>query len=290
MKKIVFIINPISGIGQKKKVEKAIERWDARNEFDIEILYTQRAGHAPELSEKALKNGADIIVAVGGDGSINEVSQPLIGTDAVLGIIPAGSGNGLATFLKISKNVKKALEIIHKGNVKRIDTVMINETPFVSIAGVGFDALVAKRFSEFPFRGFWSYLHIVLKEYIQYKPKKYRLIIDGINYNRRALFVSMANSNQFGYNTTIAPDASIYDGLIDICIVRKVAWYKAFMLGPYLLQNRIDKSKYVEIIQGKEIYILRKRNKVVNIDGEAVKLKKNLKVNIVPQSLNLLVP
>jgi YegS/Rv2252/BmrU family lipid kinase len=289
-KKIRFIINPISGVGRKPIIEKAINDNIDRDNFEHEIVYTKAANHATELSREAAENNYDIVVAVGGDGSVNEVAKGIIGTNTSLGIIPAGSGNGLAHHLKISSNPAKAVKIINETNSILIDTVKINDETFISIAGIGFDALVAKKYAKEGKRGFWSYFKIVTREYINYKPKKYSLNIDGNLYERNALLISFANSSQFGYHASIAPYAELSDGFVDVCICKKVPLIEAPLIANLLYLKQIDKTKYIEIIKAKNVTILRKRNKIVNLDGEPVKLNKTLNINVIPKSLRIIIP
>ncbi|MCX6232015.1 MAG: diacylglycerol kinase family lipid kinase [Bacteroidetes bacterium] len=288
--KIVFIINPISGIVKKENIGNQIIMYLDKEKYNYQIAYTEFAKHAIELSKQHVENGADIIVAVGGDGSINEVVNGLKGSKVKLGIIPLGSGNGLARFLKIPFQIKEAIEVINKANTIAIDTVNVNEIVFVSIAGIGFDALVAKRFAKYHKRGFWSYLTIATKEYRMYRPRKYELTINGEIITRRALMVVFANSDQFGYNTSIAPHASIEDGLVDVCIVKKIPVYKMFFFVQLLFLKQLYKTKYLEIIKTDEVFITRKRNKVVNIDGDPVKIAKDLHIKVNHLALNVIIP
>jgi YegS/Rv2252/BmrU family lipid kinase len=292
MKKIIFLVNPKSGVNHSRKAllkDYAAQVLDAEK-YTWEIIFSKSAGHLYELSKSAAENGADIIVAVGGDGTVNQVAKGMFGSSAVLGLVPAGSGNGLAHHLNIPVDIPASLEVINKAEEKIIDTCSVNGELFVSIAGVGFDALVAKKFAETKRRGFLSYLNIVTNEYTWYRPRKYKLNIDGKIYKREALFVSFANTNQFGYNTIISPDASIEDGLVDVCIMKKVPLLLAPGIIGLLLTRKIDSSGYVEIIRAKEVCFTRRKNRPVNIDGEPVKLTPELTVKVNPASLRVLVP
>jgi diacylglycerol kinase (ATP) len=288
--KIVFIINPKSGIAKKENIGNQIIMHLDKERYDYKIAYTEYAGHAIELTKQYVENGTEIVVAVGGDGSVNEIVNGLKGSKVKLGIIPLGSGNGLARFLKIPLLIKEAIEVINRDKFIAIDTVNVNDTVFVSIAGIGFDALVAKRFAKYHKRGFWSYLTIATKEYRMYRPRKYKITINGELITRRALMVVFANSDQFGYNTSIAPQASIEDGLVDVCIVKKVPVYKMFFFIHLLFLKQLNKTKYLEIIKAEEVFISRKRNKVVNIDGDPVKISKQLHIKVNHLALNVIIP
>jgi diacylglycerol kinase (ATP) len=290
-KRILFIINPISGKNKKEDVSKLILAKLEINRFDIEIKTTQSAGHARKISKEAVALNTDVIVAVGGDGTINEVASEMINSDSVLGIIPRGSGNGLARHLGIPQSFAKAVQLINDSHSTKIDTATLNDIPFISIAGVGFDALVAREFAKNPQRGFITYFNIITQRFFKYKPKKYKLIFDNNpEITTKAFFISFANSNQFGYNTTIAPSAKLNDGKIDVCIVKKPDLLDIPETANLLLLKQIDKSEYVRIVQTKSLIVKRKKNKVVNIDGEPVKVGKTLHIKIKPMSLNVIIP
>ncbi|HPE34887.1 MAG TPA: diacylglycerol kinase family lipid kinase [Bacteroidales bacterium] len=286
---ILFIVNPFSGVGQKKQIAYHLEKKLDLTKFTYKVSYTDHPRHATELSEKAVKDGYRVIVAVGGDGTVNETARPLIGTEIALGIIPSGSGNGLARHLQIPFDIDKAIRTINLSQTRKIDIVEINDQIFLSIAGVGFDAHVAKKFARQSQRGFWGYARVALREYFRYRPKKFVLIVDGKKIKRRALFISFANSDQFGYNTSIAPNACIDDGMVDVCIARKTSLFKTLLWAPLLLFRKIDKAPYIEIIRAREVDIKQSKKKI-NLDGEPLKLGKRLHIHVVPASLNVIVP
>ncbi|PKP02148.1 MAG: diacylglycerol kinase [Bacteroidetes bacterium HGW-Bacteroidetes-9] len=291
-KQVLFIVNPISGVNQSRKsliADLAAAHLDSEV-FDWEIMHSESATHVQELSREAAQSGVDIIVAVGGDGTVNQVVKGLIGSNSVLGLIPAGSGNGLARHLGIPLDTAESMQLIAHGNTRLIDTVNFNNDLFVSIAGVGFDALVARQFSKASRRGFLSYLKIATQKYTFYRPRKYRMEIDGRQVERQALFVSFANTNQFGYNTMISPDAKIDDGLVDVCIVKKVPLVLTPYVAGMLLSRRLESTGFVEVIRAREINMSRNKNRVVNIDGEPVKLNKQLHISVNPLSLKVIVP
>ncbi len=289
-KKLIFIINPVSGVFKKGNIVNQIKTYIDTNLYDYRVEYTEGPGHATEICHREVENGANVVVAVGGDGSVNEIAKGLVGTETCLAIIPAGSGNGLAHHLKIPLNNRRAIEVINKLKKIKIDTGKVNDKLFVSIAGIGFDALVAKEFAGSKWRGFLTYMRIVAEKFPNYKPKKYEIEIDGEKMTKRALFISFANSDQFGYMTPIAPGARVDDGLLDVTIMEKFLLIDIPILANLLFWRKIDKSKYVEIYKGKKIKVRSKKKRWVNIDGEAYKLSKELNVNILPQSLNIIVP
>ncbi len=290
-KRIHFIINPISGRRPQKDIEQIIYATIDKKQFDVSIQFTDSVGHARQLSREAVASATHIIVAVGGYGTINEVASEMIGSDCILGIIPGGSGNGLARHLGIPRSLPKAIALINKTMTTAIDTATINDKSFVSIAGVGFDAEVAKLFATNKKRGFLSYLRIIIDKFNNYRPKKYVLSIDDdLKISVRAFFISFANSNQFGYNTAIAPNARLTDGLLDVCIVSKPKLWEMPIIANLILLKRIDKSQYVRIIPAKHILISQKKKRFVNLDGEAIKMKRRLVIKVKPKSLNVIIP
>lgn len=306
MRKIVFIVNknsvkrhaqalsramyPVKKYDSEQIITRAISKKFPENEWQVSVKYTQYAGHATFLSREAVNNNVDIVVAVGGDGTVNEVAAPLINSESTLGIVPMGSGNGLARHLGIPRNIGKAAELIANAKTSVIDTCTVNDKPFVSIAGVGFDAHVADLFAKGTRRGFLGYFHIIANEYLHYKPQNYKLVFkEDKEVKANALFIAFANSNQFGYNTTIAPNATLVDGLIDVCIVQKPDIYKLPLIANLLLLRKLDLSPDLSIIKTKEVCIYRKNNSVVNIDGEPISFKKKLTIKINPLSLKIII-
>jgi diacylglycerol kinase (ATP) len=288
-KNITFIINPIAGTGSKSKLTQTIDDTINKQLFDYKIVVSKKAGEIPKLVRNEKKNGAQIVVAVGGDGTVNEVARELVHSQIILGIIPTGSGNGLANFLKISKKVEEAVTVINQVRVKKIDTGTINGLFFVSVAGIGFDASVAKEYAQSKGRGLKTYVKSTIRKYFSYKAAKYKIKYNNTLIARRALLITFANSNQFGYNTSIAPKALIDDGFFDMCIMQKVPVYATPFVLPKLFTHRIHRSKYHETIRVSEAMVFRKRTSVIQIDGEAIKMKDRI-IHVVnhKQSLNVL--
>jgi diacylglycerol kinase (ATP) len=287
---ILFIINPISGIGKQKNIEDLIRENTDVASFNYKVKFTKGPGHGTELAKEAVKEGVNIVVAIGGDGTVNEIGQALVGSDTALGIIPTGSGNGLARHLKIPFRFDKAIAVINRCKIRKIDTATINGQVFLSIAGVGYDAFVAKKFADAPKRGFFSYFRIVSNEYSQYRPKKYILEVDGRIIKRRALSITFANSNQFGNNVSIDPHAKLDDGLIDVCIVRRVPLLLVPLYVPSLFFKTFHKTHYMEIIRAKKAVVTRKKGKTIHLDGDPAQTGKLLEMKVNPLSLNIIVP
>lgn len=288
-KKLLFIVNPISGVGRQRRIETLLKNNLNADLFDFEVAYTERVHHGTEIARHAAMNGSfDAIVAVGGDGSVNDVVNGIKGTDAVMGIIPCGSGNGLARNLKIPLTPAAAIKLINDFYVECIDTVKLNEYHYASIAGIGFDALVARKMKLAKVRGFQAYANIIMADYPTYKESVFRMTIDGREIERPAWFISFANSNQFGYNTAIAPLARLDDGLIDVCIVDKVPLAHLPLTAPLVYLNHFEISQHVEIYKCHEVIVHNNDYRWVNIDGEGECVGTELHFVNQPKSLNVI--
>ena len=288
-KKISFIINPISGTRKKGSWPEIIRQTIDASRFDIRIFYTEQAGHASELALRQIQEGVPYIVAVGGDGTVNEVAGAVRDTSAAMGIVPCGSGNGLARHLQIPLKFTDALKLINEASVCSIDYGMVNAKPFFCTFGAGFDARISHIFAERKKRGFMSYLTIIFKEFFTYRSRKYKLKVDGTKFKTRAMVVTVANAAQYGNNGYISPHADITDGELDLCVVQPFPKFKVALLALRLLRKSIDKSRYYCSYRGKKIAIKRKLEGEVHLDGDPYTMGKKLKIRIVPQGLSVLV-
>ncbi|MBD1429295.1 MULTISPECIES: diacylglycerol/lipid kinase family protein [Sphingobacterium] len=287
-KKILFVINPISG-GKKKTAfnKKVLEVLDMQK-FKPTFQQTTRPNHAYELGKMAIEEGYDAVVAVGGDGTINELGSALVGSGIPMGIIPEGSGNGLALYLGVPMNETSAINRLNRFETVDVDCGIINEKPFFNIAGLGFDATVSDRFANDSIRGPIGYLRSVINVISKYKPCKYELTIDGKLYEREAFMISVANSPQYGNNAYIAPNASVNDGVLDVCIVHKFPLYILPMMVFHLFNRSADQSEYVEIIPGKDINIKRLDAGPIHVDGEPVNMANDLNIIVKPKALKII--
>lgn len=288
-KKICFIVNPISGIGRQKIIERLIDEHLDRTIFEYEIAYTKAAKHAIELAKDAASRKIDIIVAVGGDGSVNETAKGLVNTDSSLAIIPTGSGNGLARHLKIPLDLKKAMQVINRGKEQKIDTINLNDETFVNVAGIGFDAHIGWEFARFGKRGFSSYVKVIMREFPKYKAQDFELTIDGKTLTQNAYLISFANGSQWGNNAYIAPTADISDGIMDIAILRDFKLMNGLAIGYHLFKKTLHKSHYLEVIKAKEV-IVKQPGIIAHIDGEPIEAGNELKIKVNPLSLKVIVP
>jgi len=287
-KKICVIVNPISGKGKNRFLAEKIQSAFDADQYETELLFSQAPHHSTELARQAVAKKADVVVAVGGDGSINEIGQGLIGSQTALAIIPTGAGNGLARHLKIPRDLNKALNVVKQGHLATIDAVQLNDRFFFTAAGIGFDAEIGWAFSKFGHRGFFSYLLVTLREFLRHRPSVYELSIDGTKLSREAFLISFANGSQFGNGAVIAPNAQIDDGSVDVVILKKFPLFAAPRLAYQLFNRTIDRSKYVEVFQAKNISLNQPILKW-HVDGEPVLFQGNMQVSVIPSALKVIV-
>ena len=290
MQKIRFVINPNSGSGKKNLLPDLINKFIDKKKYISEICLTNAPGHATELAKDAVEKEFNIVVAVGGDGSVNETAKALFKTNTVLGVIPTGSGNGLARHLGISVDIEKSINIINVGAIDKIDTLFINDRFCIGTIGIGFDAHVAHLFAKAKKRGYSTYVILVLTEFSSYKEKKFSILVDGQLFEKDCFLLTFANSSQFGNNAVIAPFANIKDGIIDITIMSRFPAISAPSLIYRLMNNAIQGSRFFESLKGKEMIVKNNGSMLGHIDGEPVIFNTDLKININPLSIKIIVP
>ena len=288
MKNIAFIVNPVSGTKAKNRVAKLIRELLDPQLFAPTVVVTEYAGHATQLAQQFAMQDYYAVVAVGGDGTVNEVATGLIGTNTALGIIPNGSGNGFARHLEISTRMNRAIEMLNSSEVINVDYGMVNNIPFFSTCGVGFDAVVAQDFSDSS-RGFKGYLQSIFKDLFQYKPETYHITGNGINQTTTAFLVNFANAGQWGYDAYIAPKASVQDGWLDVAIVSEFPMVAAAGLALSLFTKNIDEKLYMTTIRTKELTLTRNSDGPMHIDGTPMTMPAELHVKIVEDGLKVLV-
>lgn len=288
--KIAFIINPIAGGKNKIHFINAIAKHLNLSKFEFQIIQTEMVNHAFDLTKKIIQEGAKIVVAVGGDGTINEIASAIVGTQTKLAIIPYGSGNGLARALKIPMNTIKALNIINQMNSDYIDVAKLNDNFFFNMSGLGFDAHISHVFSKDNKRGLLGYIKATFRELKNYKSENYQINIDGKEINERAFILSIANSSQYGNEAHIAPRAQLHDGLLDLIIVKPFPLILMPIMAFRLFTKSADRSKYLISLQGKSIQISNNKKSVIHLDGEAKLINENINISIQPLALNVIVP
>ncbi len=291
MQRIAFIMNPISGTKNKEAVWAYIgEVFGLSTEYELTMYTTSCAGDGYRQALYFAKEQFDVVVAVGGDGTINEVARGLLHSKTALGIIPMGSGNGLARHLQIPLNFRKAIEIIRNGKTQPIDAAEINGNVFFVTAGIGFDALIGNLFNLKGKRGFHNYLGLSTKEILQYTPRDYRIEIDGQRFDRKAFLITFANASQWGNNAYIAPRANISDGWIDIVILNEFSVIAAPWILPRLFTKKLHNTWTTETFRGKHIKVIRSKDDYIHFDGESAMMGRSIEVNIIPLALRVLVP
>lgn len=288
--KIVFIINPKSGTNRKHNLPDLVEQTIDFTRYEPEFFYTKCAGHATELARQLADSGYTRIVAAGGDGTVNEVAKALVHTEVAMGILPCGSGNGLARFLGVPMKMKEAIAVQNLGHPLDIDFGTINDNPFFCTCGVGFDAHIGNKFATSQKRGFFTYIKETVKAFFSYKPKKYKIKVDGEKLKTRAFLITVANAGQYGNDAYIAPQADITDGMLDLCILTPFPKHKAFQLGYRLFNRTMDESAYITVRRGQTITIKRKKKGEVHLDGEPAIMGKKLKIRIKERGLKVIVP
>lgn len=286
--KILFIINPISGNKSKEYIPNLIQQKFEDSDYEVKFVVTQFVGEATQIAKDHVLKGYSKLVAVGGDGTVNEVASGVVETESALGIIPMGSGNGLARHLKIPMNTNKALELIKLGSVRKMDFGKINDRKFFCTTGVGFDAHIGHVFSKLDGRGFVNYLKATVSEFRRYKPQRYELSINGTTIVRDAFLITFANASQYGNNAYIAPHADISDGVLEVAILKQFPLVSAPALGARLFLKNIDKSSYIETFQCNSAVLKRTNPDVIHFDGEPEEMGEVLNVKIIKQGLNVI--
>ena len=287
---ITVIVNPVSGTSSKESVPALVDKHLNTKRLSADVVFTKSPGHATELAREALSRGASGVLAVGGDGTVNEVARVLRDTSTPLGVIPCGSGNGLARHLHIPINVEKALSIINDGIIEAVDYGTVNGQPFFCTCGVGFDAQVSHKFANEDTRGLVTYIRTTIGEYFRYKAQDYNIVIDGQHLHERAFVIACCNAAQYGNNAYMAPRASMKDGKIDMTIIHSFNLGEAALLGARLFTSNIDRDRHVSIYRGHDIVIKRDKEDVTHLDGEPMMMPSLLHIECHPAALRVFVP
>lgn len=295
-KRIVFVVNPISGTTGKKMVLRLIEKNLDKDMYDYDIVRTEYRGHATEIAKSSAARGVDIVCAIGGDGTVNEIAKGLIYTNTALAIIPHGSGNGLARHLHIPLDPLQAIEIINQGNIMPMDHGKVNDIPFFCTCGVGFDAFISMKFADAGKRGPITYIETVLNNGLTYKPESYDIDIISHNEgeehreNYKAFVISCANASQYGNNAYIAPAASVRDGMMDVTIIEPFTTIEAPQIAIQLMNGSIDKNSRIKTFRCEKVIIRRSSEGAIHYDGDPIVTGSTISVEIVPNSLLCVCP
>lgn len=288
-KKAVFIINLISGTSDKAAIPGLIDQYLDKTQFEYEIAVTQYAGHASEIAAKAKDDGVDVVVAIGGDGTVNEVARAIVHSSTALGIIPCGSGNGLARHLLLPLNVRKAIEVINRCEIRQLDYGIINDYPFFCTCGMGFDAFVSMKFAEAGKRGPITYVENVLREGLKYEPETYTIEDENGTLQYKAFLISCANASQYGNNAYIAPQASMSDGLMDVIIMEPFDVFEAPQISIEMFSKTLDKNSKIKTFRTRHLHIRRDKPGVIHYDGDPVMTGADIDVELKPKGINIIV-
>ncbi|MBR6032813.1 MAG: diacylglycerol kinase family lipid kinase [Bacteroidaceae bacterium] len=287
--KIVFIVNPISGTSDKGHIIDLIPEFLDSSRFEWIIRKTERKGHAAEFADEAIAQGMDVVVAVGGDGTVNEVARRLIHTDTALGIIPCGSGNGLARHLYIPMSPEGALRVLADCKIEQLDFGMIDQEPFFCTCGVGFDAFISDRFAKAGRRGLLTYIENTLKEGLKYKPDTYEITVDGERQVYQAFLIACANASQYGNNVYIAPHASMSDGLMDVTLMEPFTVLEAPQIAIQLFNKTITSNSRIRSFRCQHLHIKRSAPGVIHFDGDPKQAGEELDVRLIPKGIRMVV-
>lgn len=285
--KIVFIINPVSGTERKERIVTLIHQCFKLSKIHYDIAYTTFAGHATELTRQAIALKYDAVVAVGGDGTINEIAQALIKTKTALAIIPQGSGNGLARHLGIPLHTEQAIKRLLEPNRMLIDAATANGNYFFCTSGIGFDAHISASFAARTLRGLGGYAYFTIKELFAYKPLTYTIEFDGNKIEREAFLIAFANATQYGNNAYIAPQANIQDGKLDICILKSFPLFQAPKIAWQVFNKTITENQYMETFKADKIKISFDKPVPAHIDGESKGLGTTIEYQSISKALTV---
>ena len=287
-KRIVFVVNPISGTQGKKAILKWIDERLDQSIYDYSIVKTEYAGHATQIAANAVQEKVDVVVAIGGDGTINEIARSLVHTNTALGIIPCGSGNGLARHLRIPMEPKAAIDVLNRGHELCIDYGKINNIPFFCTCGVGFDAFISLKFADSGKRGLLTYLENTLHESLTYQPETYEIENEEGTMKYKAWLIACGNASQYGNDAYIAPQASLTDGLMDVTIMEPFTVLDVPSLSFQLFNKTIDQNSRVKTMRAKKNKIHRVNDGVMHFDGDPLMAGKELEVEIIPAGLRVI--
>ncbi len=287
-----FIFNPFSGKKNNDAIKNAIFEFVDPEKFDFEVVETDYAGHATQLAIDAVQMDYDMVVAVGGDGSINEVVEGLIGSNTILGIIPAGSGNGFAMHIGYGRDPLKAVKLFNNGHSEFVDICDMNNHAFINLAGIGFDAKVAYKLKKQTSRGFAAYFKLTMQQIKKYKYRPFRIKIDDKIIEDEFLTIAIANAPMYGYNFEIAPAAKFNDGLFEVILFKKAPMWRYVLSSWRMLTGNIHKSSLAMRFQAKRIEVecLVPKKSYVHVDGEGIKFKEKLIFTIRERAIKVWMP
>ena len=277
---VAFIVNPISGTHSKAALPEMIEQVLDGERFDYQIVKTEYAGHAAELAKALAADGTDIVAAVGGDGTVNEVARALVHSQTALAIVPCGSGNGLARHLCLPMDMKRSVAIINEAHIETFDYGIINDLPFFCTCGMGFDAFISLKFAEAGKRGPITYVENVLKEGLKYKPETYEVSDDTGTHHHKAFLIACANASQYGNNAYIAPGATMKDGEMDVIIMEPFDALEAPQIAADLFMKTLTNNSKIKTFRTNRLHIHRTAPGAIHYDGDPIMTGPDIDVSI----------
>lgn len=289
-KRLLLIINPISGTGNKRGLADLISKRMSDLGYETHVKYTSGQGDATEFACKAVKDKFDAVLVAGGDGTVNETATALRNSNVALGIIPTGSGNGLARHLNIPIDTNLSLEVIAENNIISCDYCSVNDRPFFCTFGIGFDANVSQRFAHQNRRGKFMYVKSAFEEYIKYNPQVYTISANGKILTEKALIIACCNASQYGNNAYIAPNADITDGLIDITIVHSGTPFDTALMGVDLFTGYLDHNTLIHTFRTPSVIIYRSEQGPAHIDGEPIIMPDIMSIKCHHKGLRIFAP
>ena len=286
-KKVVFIVNPKAGVKKKIDIPKLIsDNFTAAIPFEI-LVWKDKNGFE-EIKEKIFAGNFTVAVAVGGDGTVNEVAKTVNHTGVALGVIPFGSGNGLARSIGVPMDAIAAIRRIENGTIKTVDSGLINGKPFFCTSGMGFDAHIGSLFAASTKRGFRTYAKITIKELFNYKPQEYKISWNGQSITRKAFLLTFANAGQYGNDFFITPQADMSDGILHVTVLKPFPFVSAPFLVRKIFKKKAHLSRYIETLSGTEFTVERSTAGAIHFDGEPDQAGDLVRISVVPQSLKVI--
>jgi diacylglycerol kinase (ATP) len=288
--KVKFIVNPRAGTRWRKHLSQSVDKYLDHKKFTYGISTTEGRGHGTQLAASAVAEGYDLVAAVGGDGTVNEVTQGLLGTDTPLAIIPAGSGNGLAMHLGIGRDMDKAIRMLNSAVLRRIDAAWINDRLFVNLTGVGFDGLVAYLSRTNYTRGVIPYFFRAVQAGLRHPMIDFEVETDDRRFDLSALSIAVCNGPMYGYGVEIAPRARLDDGVLDVIALRKTSRWRYFAAVPAFLRGKVYDLDFIEHFQTTQLTLRAKGTHYINLDGEGLTIEGDLHFRVEKQKIPVMVP
>lgn len=289
-KKALLIINPISGTRSKHGLASMVKERLGGLGIEVESRETRARGDAYKWGREAVENGFDMVITAGGDGTVNEAANALAFTDCKLGILPFGSGNGLARSVGIPQDIFGALKLIEGGHTLVCDRGLVNDHPFYCTFGVGFDAAVSEKFAANKKRGRITYIRSAFREFFKYQSEAYAIVINGKVITEKALLIAVCNAPQYGNNAYIGPKAKLTDGLLDITVVHSDNPFQTLLMSFDMLTGMLDKNRSIGTFKVPSLSIVRTQEGPVHLDGEPMHMGKRLDIKCEKSVLKVFSP